>query len=61
MHEAGYKIIGIGEVGGGLVNKNGIDLKALIEFRQKNGTVHGFPGAEKCRYRRICSPPSAKS
>src|SRR5579859_2862096 len=47
MHEAGYKVIGIAEVGGGLYNKNGIDLKALVEFRQKNGTVHGFPGAEK--------------
>src|SRR5271167_3833810 len=46
MHEAGYKIIGIAEVGGGLHNKNGIDLKALVEFKQKNGTVHGFPGAE---------------
>src|SRR5881275_798489 len=47
MHEAGYKVIGVAEVGGGLYNKNGIDLKALVEFRQKNGTVHGFPGAEK--------------
>src|SRR5581483_9601866 len=34
MHEAGYKVIGIAEVGGGLLNQNGI--------------VHGFPGAEKC-------------
>jgi len=47
MHAAGYKVIGIAEVGGGLHNKNGIDLKALADFRQKNGTVHGFPGAEK--------------
>jgi glutamate dehydrogenase (NAD(P)+) len=47
MHEAGYKIVGIAEVGGGLYNKNGMDLKALIDYRQKNGTVHGFPGAEK--------------
>jgi glutamate dehydrogenase (NAD(P)+) len=47
MHEAGYKIVGIAEVGGGLYNKSGMDLKALIEYRQKNGTVHGFPGAEK--------------
>jgi glutamate dehydrogenase (NAD(P)+) len=46
MHEAGYKIVGIAEVGGGLYNRNGIDLKALVEFRQKNGTVLGFPGAE---------------
>lgn len=47
MAQAGYKIIGLIEVGGGLFNKHGIDVEALWEFRQKNGTVHGFPGAEK--------------
>lgn len=47
MHEAGYRIVGIAEVDGGLYNQNGLDIKALIEFRQKNGTIHGFPGAEK--------------
>jgi glutamate dehydrogenase (NAD(P)+) len=46
MYEAGYKVIGIAEVGGGLYNKNGIDLRALSEHRQKNGTIHRFPGAE---------------
>jgi glutamate dehydrogenase (NAD(P)+) len=46
MYQAGYKVIGIAEVGGGLSNKNGIDLNALVEYREKNGTVHGFPGAE---------------
>jgi len=47
MAQAGYKVIGLIEVGGGLYNKNGIDVEALWEYRQKNGTVHGFPGAEK--------------
>ena len=47
MHQAGYKVIGIVEVGGGLLNKNGIDVNALVDYRQKNGTVQGFPGAEK--------------
>jgi len=47
MAEAGYKIIGILEVGGGLYNKNGIDMAALWDFRQRNGTIHGFPGADK--------------
>jgi len=46
MHEQGYKIVGIAEVDGGLYNKNGIDLDALLEHRQRNGTIHGFPGAE---------------
>src|SRR5258705_2300377 len=47
MHKSGYKITGIVEYDGGLHNKNGIDINAMIEFRAKNGTVHGFPGAEK--------------
>jgi len=47
MAAAGYKIIGIDEVGGGLHNKNGIDVEALWEYRQKNGAIQGFPEAEK--------------
>jgi glutamate dehydrogenase (NAD(P)+) len=47
MAEAGYKIIGILEVDGGLYNKNGIDVNALSEHRQKNRTITGFPGADK--------------
>ena len=47
MHNAGYKVIGIGEWDGGLYNGNGIDIHALWEYRQKEGTIHGFKGAEK--------------
>jgi glutamate dehydrogenase (NAD(P)+) len=47
MSEIGYKVIGILEVGGGLYNKNGINVEQLWEFRQRNGTIHGFKGAEK--------------
>src|ERR1700736_2198583 len=46
MHEARYKVIGIAEVDGGIYNKNGIDLVALTEYRQRNRPIHGFPGAE---------------
>jgi glutamate dehydrogenase (NAD(P)+) len=46
MHEAGYKIIGIGEWDGGLYNKNGIDIEALWEHKERNRTIHGFKGAE---------------
>jgi glutamate dehydrogenase (NAD(P)+) len=47
MAEAGYKVVGILEVGGGLYKKEGIDIEALWEFRQRNGTIHGFTGAER--------------
>jgi glutamate dehydrogenase (NAD(P)+) len=46
MHEAGYKVIGIIEMDGSLYNKNGIDVKALAEYRTKNKTMEKFPGAE---------------
>jgi len=46
MAQAGYKIIGIIEVTGSLYNQNGIDVVALSAYRQKHGTLAGFPGAE---------------
>ncbi len=46
MKLAGYKITGIIEVTGSLYNKNGIDVRALSEYRQKHGTLAGFPEAE---------------
>jgi glutamate dehydrogenase (NAD(P)+) len=47
MHQAGYKVVGIGEWDGGLYNSKGIDINALVEYRQKEGTIHGFKGAER--------------
>jgi len=49
MHEVGYKIVGIGEWDGGLYNPNGIDIVKLWDYRQKEGTIHGFKGAEKAK------------
>jgi glutamate dehydrogenase (NAD(P)+) len=46
MMDKGYKIIGIAEYDGGLYNTGGIDIHQLIEYRQRNGTVLGFKGAE---------------
>ena len=46
MADAGYKIIGIAEVTGGLYNLNGIHIEALWEYRQRHGGILGFPEAE---------------
>ncbi len=46
MADAGYKVIGIAEYDGGLYNKNGINVDDLLEYRDRNKTVVGFPGAE---------------
>ena len=47
MHQAGYKVIGIGEWDGGLYSSKGLDIDALVNYKAHNGTIHGFPGAEK--------------
>src|SRR6266853_2412627 len=46
LAEKGYTIIGIAEYDGGLYNKNGIDIHALIEHRKRAGTITGFTEAE---------------
>ena len=47
MHEAGYKVIGVADIEGGLFNPNGLDLPQLLEFAKKHGTVKGFPDGEE--------------
>src|SRR5437764_8061745 len=42
MADEGYKIIGIAEIDGGLFNPNGIDIDALLDYRDRNRTLHGF-------------------
>jgi glutamate dehydrogenase (NAD(P)+) len=46
MFEKGYKIIGIAEYDGGLFNKDGIDINALLRHRTQGKTITGFAGAE---------------
>src|SRR5436305_4650784 len=46
MADAGYQVIGIIEVEGGLYNVHGIDVDALWEYRQRNRSITGFKDAE---------------
>ena len=46
LFEAGYKVIGVGEWDGGLYNPKGIDIHKLLEWRERNRSIVGFPGAE---------------
>jgi glutamate dehydrogenase (NAD(P)+) len=46
LMERGYKIIGIAEKEGGLLNPNGIEIHQLLEYRRCNNTLLGFRNAE---------------
>ncbi|HET6841286.1 MAG TPA: Glu/Leu/Phe/Val dehydrogenase [Candidatus Angelobacter sp.] len=46
MADAGYKIIGIAEYDGGLYNARGINIDALLKYRESKRSIVGFPEAE---------------
>jgi glutamate dehydrogenase (NAD(P)+) len=46
LMERGYKIVGVAEFDGGLLNPNGIDIRQLLEYKRRNNTTLGFRGAE---------------
>ncbi len=46
MREAGYKIVAVSDVHGGLYNPKGIDIPKLIEHAGQTRSVAGFDGAE---------------
>jgi glutamate dehydrogenase (NAD(P)+) len=46
LMERGYKIIGIAEKDGGLLNPNGIEIYQLLEYKRCNNTILGFRNAE---------------
>jgi glutamate dehydrogenase (NAD(P)+) len=46
MQDAGYKIVGIAEYDGGLFNRTGINIDALLQHRDRNKTIVGFTEAD---------------
>jgi len=48
MAKAGYKIIGVIEVEGAIRNQKGINVEALVKYRELTHTVVNFPEAEPC-------------
>jgi glutamate dehydrogenase (NAD(P)+) len=47
MHEAGYKIIAISDVGGGIYNKNGLDIPHVLSYLQETKSLEGYPNADR--------------
>ncbi len=43
--EDGCRIVAIGDVAGGLMNADGLNIAQLAEYRDKTGGLAGFPGA----------------
>ena len=46
LHEAGYKVVAISDVGGGIYNPNGIDIPHALKYLQATGSFEGYEGVE---------------
>ena len=44
--EGGAVLVGLAEYEGAIVNRNGLDLEAVVRHRRESGSILNFPGAE---------------
>jgi glutamate dehydrogenase (NAD(P)+) len=46
MHESGYKIIGVGDITGGVFNTSGINIPRLLDYVGQYKTLEGYEGGD---------------
>ena len=46
MHEMGYKVVAISDVGSGIYNEKGLDIPNVLDYLQKNKSLDGYPDVE---------------
>ena len=54
---AGYPVVGVDELEGGLYHPDGLDIPALVEYRRQNRTLQGFAGATAHPPRALLTAP----
>jgi glutamate dehydrogenase (NAD(P)+) len=47
LHEDGACVVAVSDRQGSIYNQDGLDIPAVMRYKQENKTVVGFPGAEK--------------
>ena len=45
LYEKGYKVIAVSDSKGGIINKDGLDIKAVMEHKGRTGSVVDFKGS----------------
>lgn len=48
LHEIGVKIIALSDIDGGLVNKDGLDVPAVLAHLEEHGSLDGYAEGERC-------------
>ncbi|BAS27033.1 Glu/Leu/Phe/Val family dehydrogenase [Limnochorda pilosa] len=46
LHDLGLKVIGVGDITGALYHEQGLDIPAMLEHRDRYGSIEGYEGGE---------------
>jgi glutamate dehydrogenase (NAD(P)+) len=46
MHEVGYKVVAISDVGGGIYNPKGLNIPEVLDYLRTNKSLDGYPEAD---------------
>jgi glutamate dehydrogenase (NAD(P)+) len=46
LHELGAKVVAVSDAVGGVINRDGLDIPALLAYSSKHRSVKGFPSGE---------------
>ena len=46
MWEAGYKVVGISDIGSGIYNASGLNIPHVLEYLDQNKSLEGYPDVE---------------
>lgn len=55
--EAGYKVAAVSDSKGGVYDEKGLDIKKIIEHKEKTGSVVNFPGAKNITNEKLLELP----
>ncbi|NHI03482.1 NAD-specific glutamate dehydrogenase [Candidatus Nitrosotalea sp. TS] len=57
IEKMGAKIIAVSDSKGSIVNTKGLDSKKVLEYKNKNGSVVGYPGSKKITTEQLLTTP----
>ncbi|MGE4233409.1 MAG: Glu/Leu/Phe/Val dehydrogenase [Bacteriovoracia bacterium] len=57
MHRLGCRVVAVSDVGGGIYNKNGLNIPALMQYYHKNKKLEGFPESEPISNEQLLALP----
>ncbi|HSD04171.1 MAG TPA: Glu/Leu/Phe/Val dehydrogenase [Nitrosopumilaceae archaeon] len=57
LEKMGAKVIAVSDSKGSIMNPKGLDVKKVLEYKNKKGTVVGYPGSKKITTEQLLTTP----